>query len=572
MMQEPLSFANVPGLPKYGEALAALRRLEHGYRELAHAHGFTEVNLPLVAPLSRFRSLLSRENLLAEGPRFADPQGLEWALRSDMTAFAVQFVLEHGSEIRLPARIAYAGKVFGYDKDRGRSVSSGARKEQAGARHGQLGLPLGLGSDSSLESWEFGAEIIGLGELSADLEILGLAEATAREFGLGRLTLVVGDARVARALFDAAEEKATPADRAAIVQALHGAFACGDRHRFEELFATHGYLGEAFRTALAGSPVESFMTAVRSSHPSLAVRFDPWSRRTQDFYSGITFEIFAEDGVGKLRWLGGGGRYDAYFRHFGRDLPAVGFMMKDPSVALERSGVRQGASDRIRIALPKGRLIKEALAALAEVGVAPETDPDTTRRLVLPSACGRYEFLLVKNTDVGTYLDNGTADFAIVGSDVLDENTLQAVRPVTFAFGRCRLCLAGKPGGYESLRWRRRPRVATKYERLAEEALFLRGLSFDVIPLQGSVELASVIDLADAIVDLVETGSTLRENGLVVYEELGTTRVHLACTRGFHYLHGDLVDQWRKAWIRTGRVTEPGHPREPGEPGEGGRA
>jgi ATP phosphoribosyltransferase len=96
--------------------------------------------------------------------------------------------------------------------------------------------------------------------------------------------------------------------------------------------------------------------------------------------------------------------------------------------------------------------------------------------------------------------------------------------------------------------------VATKYERLAEEALRLRGLSFDVIPLQGSVELASVIDLADAIVDLVETGSTLRENGLVVYEDLGLTRVHLACTRGFHYLHGARVDSWRTAWENSGLV------------------
>ncbi|MCA2960216.1 MAG: ATP phosphoribosyltransferase [Silvanigrellales bacterium] len=549
MMQEPLSFAhafsNVPGLPKHGEALFALRRLEHGYRELAHEHGFTEVNLPLVAPLARFRSLLTRENLLGDGPRFIDPQGLEWALRSDMTAFAVQFVLDHMSEVKLPARIAYAGKVFAYDK--------GTGTEQAGARHAQLHLNLGLGSDSSLESWEFGAEILGEGEIHADLEVLSLASATARRFGLGRLTLVVGDARIARALFAATETHAAPSERAGLLQALRKAFATGDRHRFDELFASHPFLAEA-SASLSTKAVDTFLAAVRERHDDLDVRFDPWSRRTQDFYSGITFEIFAQDAVGKLRWLGGGGRYDTYFSHFGHDVPAVGFMMKDPSSVLERDSVTKGATSRVRVALPKGRLLKTALAALAEVGIVPETDPEATRRLVIPSRCGEYEFLLVKNTDVGSYLDHGMADFAIVGSDVLDEGALQVVRPVTFTFGRCKICLAGKPGGAERLRWRRRPRVATKYERLAEEALRLRGLSFDVIPLQGSVELASVIDLADAIVDLVETGSTLRENGLVVYEDLGLTRVHLACTRGFHYLHGARVDSWRTAWENSGLV------------------
>lgn len=549
MMQEPLSFAhafsNVPGLPKHGEALLALRRWEHGYRELAHEHGFTEVSLPLVAPLARFRSLLTRENLLGDGPRFTDPQGLEWALRSDMTAFAVQFVLEHMSEVKLPARIAYAGKVFAYDK--------GTGAEQSGARHAQLHLNLGLGSDSSLESWEFGGEILGEGEIHADLEVLALASATARRFGLGRLTLVVGDARIARALFAATEEHALPADRAGLLQALRKAFATGDRHRFDELFALHPFLARAY-AALSMTAVSTFLAAVRERHADLDVQFDPWSRRTQDFYSGITFEIFAQDAVGKLRWLGGGGRYDTYFSHFGHDVPAVGFMLKDPSSVLERDSVTKGATPRVRVALPKGRLLKTALAALAEVGIVPETDPEGTRRLVIPSRCGEYEFLLVKNTDVGSYLDHGMADFAIVGSDVLDEGALQVVRPVTFAFGRCKICLAGKPGGAEPLRWSRRPRVATKYERLAHEALRLRGLSFDVIPLQGSVELASVIDLADAIVDLVETGSTLRENGLVVYEDLGHTRVHLACTRGFHYLYGARIDAWRAVWRDSGLV------------------
>lgn len=545
-MQEPLSFANLPGLPLSGSALAELRRLEHGYRELATEHGFTEVSLPLAAPAARFRNVLTGGDLLARGPRFTDPSGREWALRSDMTAFAVQFVLEHASELAAgPVRLAYAGKVFSYEKVSGR--------EHAGARHGPLSS--GVGADTALESWEFGAEIMGEGELTADLEILALAEAAASRFGLGRLTLVVGDARIARALQDALEDAVPAGARARMAAKLAEAFAHGDRSLFDEIFAAHPPLASAFREAVARSPMDAFVAAVRAAHPHLDVVVDPWSRRTHGFYSGITFEILARDECGKLVWAGGGGRYDSYFENFGRAVPAVGFMLKDPSALLEAGSARRGASPLVRIALPKGRLLPVALDALARVGVEPSVSPEGTRKLVLPSRCGAYEFLLVKNTDVPRYLDRGMADFAVVGSDVLDEEESGAVRPVTFAFGRCRVCLAGKPGLREGLRTLRRPRVATKYLRLAEEALRVRGVACDFVPLQGSVELASVIDMADAIVDLVETGSTLRENGLEIYEVLGETRVHLACSRGFHYRDAGLVEHWRAVWTTAGLVS-----------------
>lgn len=173
----------------------------------------------------------------------------------------------------------------------------------------------------------------------------------------------------------------------------------------------------------------------------------------------------------------------------------------------------------LRIALPKGRLQKVILRALGERG--PSESDLASRALVLTGRDPTLSFVLVKDPDIASYVERGAADLGVVGFDQLREHGGDVLEPVTTSFGKCRMCLCSRPDlNLQGLAQRGILRVGTKYPKLAREALAPRGLIAEIIPLQGSVELAVMVDLADAIVDLVETGETLRANGLVVRETL----------------------------------------------------
>lgn len=171
----------------------------------------------------------------------------------------------------------------------------------------------------------------------------------------------------------------------------------------------------------------------------------------------------------------------------------------------------------ITFGLPKGRLADEVVAALGDLGPA-EAD---ARALVVPSLSPGLRFLMLKPPDVPAYVERGAADLGFAGLDVLRESPADVLEPLVTRLGACRLCLCSAPGTDLDARMRAgRLRVATKYPRLARSALGARGLVAELIPLHGSVELAVAVGLADAIVDLVQTGRTLEANGLVVREML----------------------------------------------------
>lgn len=184
----------------------------------------------------------------------------------------------------------------------------------------------------------------------------------------------------------------------------------------------------------------------------------------------------------------------------------------------------------ITFALPKGRLAEQVVAALGEWGPAPAELAG--RALVVPSRNGRVRHLLLKPADVPAYVERGVADAGVVGLDVLREGTADVLEPLALPLGRCRLCLCGRPGTDLAARAREgRLVIATKYPRLAGETLARRGLVAELVPLHGSVELAVVVGLADAVVDLVETGGTLRANGLDVLDELLPVSARLVVNR-----------------------------------------
>ena len=172
-------------------------------------------------------------------------------------------------------------------------------------------------------------------------------------------------------------------------------------------------------------------------------------------------------------------------------------------------------------------------------------DISNTRQLTLTSSDGTQEFILSKPTDVPTFVVHGGADIGFSGLDTLREEGVDVLEPFTLPIGICRVSIAGPPEWrYVDLHLKDHLRVATKYTRLASEWFVFRGINAEVIKLNGSVELAPLTGLSDLIVDLVETGSTLKANGLVELQEVLTSRVVVIVNRAASRLRGDTVSRF----------------------------
>ena len=172
---------------------------------------------------------------------------------------------------------------------------------------------------------------------------------------------------------------------------------------------------------------------------------------------------------------------------------------------------------KLRIALTKGRLEKQTVALFEKMGLDCTALHNKGRRLILP--VGDYEAVLAKAADVVTYVEHGVCDIGVVGRDTIVEYGKSFYEVCDLGLGKCDFCLAGKKGasfygGYNV------KRIATKYPNVARAFFQSKGMDVNIIKIEGSVELAPLLDLSDAIVDIVETGTTLRVNGLEVYEKI----------------------------------------------------
>lgn len=224
------------------------------------------------------------------------------------------------------------------------------------------------------------------------------------------------------------------------------------------------------------------------------------------------------------------------------------------------------------IALPKGRSIKPVARLLEVAGITAATEratgspvtrsladalTDESRALVRPARLGSHalSLLLLKPDDVPTYVEYGAADLGVSGRDVLVEREVDVYQPVDLGVARCRLAVAGVAGDV-AIPPGRMPRVATKFPRTAAAHFARKGVQVEVVNVQGSVELAPLTGLADYIVDLVETGTTLAENGLEVKEEIANVSSMLIVNRASYKLHaaviGPLVSAIRDAVARAG--------------------
>jgi ATP phosphoribosyltransferase len=203
----------------------------------------------------------------------------------------------------------------------------------------------------------------------------------------------------------------------------------------------------------------------------------------------------------------------------------------------------------LTIAIAKGRMQQDALDLLARAGVRVGREALASRRLAVEDESGRCRFLFVKPADVPVYVEHGIADCGVVGRDVLLETGADVLQPLDLKIAHCRIAVAARDGA--RLERAGILHVATKYPRVAAEHFGSRGVPVEIIELSGSVELAPVTGLADCIVDLVETGRTLAENGLVVVETITESTGRFVVNRASYQLKAAAVGEIIKALGET---------------------
>jgi ATP phosphoribosyltransferase len=175
-------------------------------------------------------------------------------------------------------------------------------------------------------------------------------------------------------------------------------------------------------------------------------------------------------------------------------------------------------SEQLTIALSKGRIFKETLPLLAYAGIEPLDDPETSRKLILDTNHGNVKLVIIRASDVPTYVQYGAADLGVAGKDVLLEHGGAGLyEPLDLRIARCKLMVAGREPWSEQAQ---RLRIATKYVNSAKQYFAERGVQVEIIKLYGSMELAPLVGLADLIVDVVDTGNTLKANGLRPLEKI----------------------------------------------------
>ncbi len=489
----------------------ALRKTENAIREALEKQSYQEIITPTVEYYDVFAQAnpeLEQERML----KIIDRSGRICVARPDNTTPIARIVATRLDDAALPVRLYYAQKVF-------RSVAGD---------HGHKG-----------EFLQIGAELVGQDGLEADLDIVSSAFKALQATGAKKFRIELGHAEIYKALIaelgvDAAtaesvrhliENKSFAAlDDVLLPYAAHPAYRalCAMPQLFGgiEVLDQVETLTENARVRDAVLYLRQLWNALNQAGYGDAVLIDLGLVHEMDYYTGVMFRGYI-GGAGTTILTGG--RYNALCAKFGRDLPAGGFGIDVEHVAESLRGADaqdcQSEKQTIRIALTKGRLEKKTLALLKNAGYDISELESPSRKLIFTLPEVGVEIVLAKAADVITYVEHGVCDMGVVGKDTIMEKGGSFYEMVDLGFGKCRFAVATKTGkdvygGYKT------PVIATKYPAVTKAFFNKKHMDVETIKIEGSVELAPLLELADAIVDIVETGSTLRENGLEVIEDV----------------------------------------------------
>ncbi len=480
------------------------RRVEAALSDIFKEHSYRKVMTPTVEYFDVFKS----DNLGIEPEemyKLSDNQGRTTVLRPDNTAPIARLVATRLSEQDFPVRLYYNQNVY--------------------VRNKQL-----AGRTDEIE--QSGIELIGDGSIDADIEVISMAYEALKRNDVKSFKIELGHAGFFNAILDKMNVSAT--EKADICNYIEGKNysalgdfldAMGDSvearviKKLPRLFGGIDVIDKA-KSLYSDAKANKALDYLKSVYEKLCdmgldgnILIDLGLVNRSNYYTGVIFRGYAEgSGVTILS----GGRYDNLIGEFGLDAPAVGFGV-DVTALCDVMREEINVDRPIRIALTKGRLEKCSVSLFKTMGLDTTQLENKGRRLILP--VDKYEAVLSKAPDVITYVEHGVCDIGVVGKDTIVEHGNSFYEVIDLNIGRCRFALAG-PEGEDFFSGYKRKVVASKYPKVAKEFFKSKGMDVEIIKIEGSVELAPLLGLADAIVDIVETGSTLKENGLRVIEDI----------------------------------------------------
>ncbi|MBQ7741278.1 MAG: ATP phosphoribosyltransferase regulatory subunit [Eubacterium sp.] len=481
-----------------------IRFVEHSLSDLFKEKGYRKVMTPAI----EFFDVFKTDNTGIEAEemfKLSDSKGRTTVLRPDNTMPIARMVATRLSGEDFPVRLYYNQSVFVRNKDLAGRVNEIAQS---------------------------GIELIGDGSMEADIEVISMAAESLKKCNLNSFKIEIGNAAFFNAILNKMDiGETTKADIINLIEEKNYA-ALGDLldtldnsreadmiRKLPRLFGGIEVIDEAKKLYKDKQAVKALdylkevYITLQNDGLEDCVMLDLGLVNRSNYYTGVIFHGYAE---GSGLTILTGGRYDNLLGEFGMTQPAIGFGV-EVSALSEAMRETINIERPIRIALTKGRLEKSSVKLFKTMGLDTSELENKGRRLILP--VDKYEAVLSKAPDVITYVEHGVCDIGIVGKDTILEHGSSFYEVIDLNIGKCRFALAG-PKGKDFFSGYRRKTVASKYPKVAKAFFESKGMDVEVIKIEGSVELAPLLGLADAIVDIVETGSTLKENGLEVIEEI----------------------------------------------------
>ena len=524
-----MNYVTPAGFRDFSAEEAALREeITYNVQQLFAKSGYT----PIETPTLEIMDVLEAGGHVPASPfKLFDSQGELLAMRPDVTMQVARMCSTRYAGCTAPLRFRYTQRVFREADTRLQAVTR--------------------------EMTQIGIECIGQKGAAADAEVIGLMTEALIAAGVPDFKLALATVGVLRALLAASQ--GTPAWQKSILQAYHASnFVDLDALTESESaqFVASGARADVARAirllarirggqdaiAAARLLVEPLgcadgldefeqtyaLLCARGLRERIMIDFSVMS--SFDYYTGVVFEAYAPQ-IGTS--LGSGGRYDHMLAAYGQDRPAAGFAFYLEQVMTARELQREGEGEGVavpaaaparplRVAVPKGSLNSDSIAALQRAGLD-TTGLEHPGRLLRISNPG-VEYIIVRPSDAPVMVSLGAADCGICGKDSLIEADVDVVELVDLTFGACRFVVAepALAAGVAEERYQRLGtfRVATKYPRIARDFYAKRGMQVEIVKLQGNIELAPLTGIAERIIDITATGTTLRENNLVIVDEV----------------------------------------------------
>lgn len=510
-------------------------KIETAVREVFAKHGYHMVQPPTFEYYDVYDAAAATkpENMF----KFFDTNGRMLALRPDLTTSVARMAATKPMG-ELPYRISYSGSAFRNDE-----AFSLARQR---------------------EFSQMGIELIGDESVAADAEVISVAIESLLKSGVTDFQIDMGQvdyykglaeqAGLSDELSDKLRSKINDKDFVAIECMLDELKLDAElKNAFMELPKLFGGIDIA-RDALK-NPVlcDKSRKAIENlievydilkaegldSYAAIDLSMVP----NLDYYTGIIVKGFTK-GVGFP--ICSGGRYDNLTAKFGRNLPATGIAMGleriMTAIAEKQNESDVKASEYITVALAKGRLAELSVEIFEKLGFDVAELKTKTRKLIFTDEKNKFKFILVKASDVPIYVEYGAADIGIVGKDTLLESGKDIYEVLDLGFGKCKMAVAGPASMKGRLDGRNIMRVASKYPHIARDYFHrVKGQTVDIIKLSGSVELGPLVSLSEVIVDIVESGKTLVENGLEVLEDVCELSARLVVNRVSVKLHRERI-------------------------------